>query len=138
MINDEKLLRILLRIIAVVEMTAIGAVVMPHEWMSVIHKALGMGDLPEMPIMGYLTRSLSAFYAMQGALLFYLTFDLRRSLHVVAFISKIGMVFGVAMMGIDFAVGMPWYWKWGEGPFIIVMFSVILWLVARVKQNADQ
>ncbi|MCX7044298.1 MAG: hypothetical protein NTX50_02275 [Candidatus Sumerlaeota bacterium] len=128
-------MRTLLRIIALVEMTAIGAVVMPQEWMAIIHKALGMGDLPEAPIMGYLTRSLSAFYALQGTLLMYLTFDLRRNLRVVAFLAKIGIVFGAAMLAIDCAVGMPLFWKLGEGPVIIIMCCVILWLAARVKQD---
>ena len=48
-------------------LTAIIPSMMPFEWMKEIHRYLGMGELPDGPIMGYLTRSLSAMYAMHGA-----------------------------------------------------------------------
>lgn len=43
-------------------LTALVAVVMPYEWMNVIHRQAGLGELPHVPIVGYLTRSISALY----------------------------------------------------------------------------
>ncbi len=40
-------------------LTALGAVVMPFDWMNVIHRQAGLGELPDVPIVGYLTRSIS-------------------------------------------------------------------------------
>jgi pseudouridine-5'-phosphate glycosidase len=64
--RSEKALVILLRASAVLLLTAVIPVVMPFVWMKDIHRQLGMGELPEGPIIGYLTRSLSAMYARQS------------------------------------------------------------------------
>ena len=53
-------------------LTALGAVVMPFELMNVIHQQMGLGELPHVPIVGYLTRSISALYALHGALLVFM------------------------------------------------------------------
>ena len=59
-------------------LTALGAVVMPFEWMNSIHRQVGLGELPHVPIVGYLTRSISGLYALHGALLLFLAGDVRR------------------------------------------------------------
>jgi hypothetical protein len=76
--RDGRILVWLLRIGGVAMLTALGAVVMPYEWMNVIHKRQGLGELPHVPIVGYLTRSISALYALHGALLVFVANDLRR------------------------------------------------------------
>ena len=124
----ERILIWLLRIGGVVMLTALGAVVMPHEWMNVIHQQQGLGELPHVPIVGYLTRSISAIYALHGALLVFISTDVRRYLPVLRFLAVAGIMFGAAMLGIDFAVGMPLPWAVGEGPSVIVFSAVILWM----------
>jgi hypothetical protein len=57
--RNERTLVWLLRILGVIMLTALGAVVMPYQWMNVIHQQQGWGDLPPVPITGYLTRSIS-------------------------------------------------------------------------------
>ena len=52
----EKALVLLLRIAGVVLLTALVPAVMPFDWMKDIHRQLGMGELPEGPIIGCLTR----------------------------------------------------------------------------------
>ena len=115
---------------------ALGAVVMPFEGMNVIHKQMEMGNLPQVPIVGYLTRSISALYALHGALLIFLAGDVRRYLPVVRFLAVTGAAFGVVMLGIDCAVGMPLPWKLGEGPFVVMLSAVILWLTGRLRYPA--
>ncbi len=52
----ERILVWLLRVSGAVTLMALGAVVLPYEWMNVIHQHIGMGELPHIPIVGYLTR----------------------------------------------------------------------------------
>jgi hypothetical protein len=131
--RDERILVWLLRLLGVVMVTALGAVVMPFEWMNVIHRQMGMGDLPQVPIVGYLTRSISALYAIHGVLLIFLAGDVRRYLPVVRFLAVVGAAFGGVMLGIDCAVGMPLPWTLGEGPFVVMLSAVILWLTGRLR-----
>ena len=112
-------------------LTALGAVVMPYEWMNAIHRQAGLGELPHVPIVGYLTRSISAFYALHGALLVFLAGDVRRFLPVVRFLAGAGAVFGVLLLAIDCAVGMPLPWTVAEGPWVVALSAVILWLTGR-------
>ena len=127
----ERILIWLLRIGGVVMLTALGAVVMPYDWMNVIHQQQGLGKLPHVPIIGYLTRSLSAIYALHGALLVFIASDVRRYLPVVRFLAVAGVVFGAVMLGIDYFVGMPVPWTVAEGPSVVVFSAVILWLTGR-------
>ncbi|MGO8746577.1 MAG: hypothetical protein ACLQNE_11360 [Thermoguttaceae bacterium] len=63
----ERTLVLLLRLDAILLLMAMIPSMMPFEWMKEIHRCLGLGELPDGPIMGYLTRSLSVMYAMHGA-----------------------------------------------------------------------
>jgi hypothetical protein len=134
----ERTLVLLLRISAVVLLTAIIPAVMPFSWMVVIHHQLGMGELPEGPIMGYLTRSLSAMYAMHGALVFFVSLDIRRYLPVIKFLAVLGIVFGTGMLTLDIVVGMPLFWIISEGPFIVVLGGMLLWLATRIKDHSTE
>jgi hypothetical protein len=112
-------------------LTALGAVVMPFDWMNVIHRQAGLGDMPHVPIVGYLTRSISALYVLHGALLVFMAGDVRRYLPVVRFLAGAGVVFGALMLGIDCAVAMPLPWTVSEGPFVVAFGAVVLWLTGR-------
>lgn len=129
----ERVLVVLMRISAVVLLTALVPTVMPFAWMKEIHRWLGMGELPEGPIVGYLTRSLSAMYAMHGALVLFVSTDVRRFLPVVKCLAALGIVFGSGMLAIDVVVGMPLPWTVCEGPFVIVLGGVLLWLTGRIQ-----
>ena len=129
----ERALVILLRVSGVVLLTALIPVVMPFAWMDDIHRWLGMGKLPDAPIMGYLTRSLSAMYALHGALVFFVSLDVRRYLPVVQCLAVLGILFGIGMLLIDRAVGIPPRWAYCEGPSVIVLGAVLLWLTSRVR-----
>ena len=127
---------VLLRLAGVLLLTAVIPAVMPFAWMKDIHRLLGMGELPEGPIMDYLTRSLSLMYAMHGALVFFLSLDIRRFLPAVKFLAVLGIVFGVGMLVLDVMVGMPPSWIAGEGPFIVVLGGVMLWLTGQIRETS--
>ena len=114
-------------------LTALGAVIMPFDWMNSIHQQLGLGELPRAPIVGYLTRSISALYALHGALLIFLAQDVRRYRLVVRFLAVVGVVFGALVLGIDYSVGMPVGWTLHEGPSVVVLGVVFFWLTGQKR-----
>ena len=131
--RNERTLVLLLRTSAIVLLIAIIPAVMPFAWMVAIHRQLGMGVLPEGPIMGYLTRSLSALYAMHGALVLFVSWDVRRYLPIVKFLALLGMIFGAGLLVLDLVVGMPLFWIIGEGPFVAALGGILLWLASKVR-----
>jgi len=128
----ERTLVILLRFEAILMLAALFPAMMPFAWMQDIHRSLGMGELPDGPIVGYLTRSLSALYAMFGAAELFVSLDVRRFLPVVKFIAVLGILFGLWMTGLDIVVGMPVFWTVFEGPYILLLYCTVRWLAGRV------
>lgn len=109
---------------------------MPFNWMDVVHQRAGLGQLPDVPIVGYLARSLSGFYALHGALLVFLARDVRAYLPVIRFLAIAGIVFGVGMFWLDVVVGMPPAWTLAEGPYVVVLSAVLVWL-SRARTRRD-
>jgi hypothetical protein len=135
MTRSEKTLVVLLRFGGVLLLTAVIPALMPFAWMEQIHRQLGMGELPEMPITGYLTRSLSAFYALHGVVVLFVSLEVRRYLPVVKCLAALCIVFGAGMIVLDVRVGMPLPWVLGEGPSMIVLGGVLLWLAGRGRSG---
>jgi hypothetical protein len=130
--NAERLVVFLMRIGGLSTLLALPASFLPFEWMNAIHQRVGLGPLPDLPITGYLTRSLSWFYAMHGALWLFLSTDLRRYSGVIRFLLLLSAGFGVGMVVLDWWVRMPLPWTLCEGPSIILFSLVILWLLRKV------
>jgi len=133
--RSETILSALMRFGGILLLSALIPAVMPFAWMKDIHRLLGMGDLPEGPIMGYLTRSLSLMYAMHGALVLFLSLEIRRNLPVVRFLACLSILFGSSMIVLDAAVGMPPSWIAGEGPFVVFIGGVMLWLARDIRKH---
>ena len=76
MTKSDKALVILLRFVGVGALFALVAVFMPFSWMAATHRWLGLGEMPTGPVVEYLARSLSAFYAVMGALCLVVAADL--------------------------------------------------------------
>ncbi len=136
--NRERALRLFLRYIGSVSLLAMVAVLMPYAWMDATHRWLGMGPLPSEPVVGYLARSLSLFYALLGGLLWVLSFNPRRHRPVLLYLATAFVFFGLTLLGIDYAEGMPPFWKRGEGPIVIVFGVAIFWLAFPLGQTAGQ
>jgi hypothetical protein len=124
-----------LRVTAVVTMSAIGAVVMPRSWMSAIHASLGLGALPDGPIVSYLARSTSAFYFMHGALLWLVSTDLKRFDPVLCLLVWLGIPFAIFLLVLDHRIGLPLCWRLGEGPFVLVLMGAILFMQRRARRE---
>ena len=128
----NRTLKLLLRLCGGSMLFAMIFVVAPESWMMAIHEALDMGTLPTVPVVGYLARSISAFYAMFGGLFLLVSFDVVRHRTVLVYLSWATSVFGVVMVGIDLFEGMPTSWTLSEGPFAILFGLALLWFSTRL------
>ena len=138
MTKQYRFLRLFLRIIGTAALLALVAVVMPYSWMNAVHEWLGMGTLPSEPIVGYLARSTSAFYALLGGLFWVASFDLHRHRMVLCYLGIVIVIFGTVLFVVDLLEGMPLWWTIGEGPFNIVFGVVILALARRLGRGENQ
>jgi hypothetical protein len=133
----ERTLVLFLYVSGGVMLLAVFAIFLPTEWMAATHRWLGLGEFPASPLVDYLTRSASALYAIYGGLLVLLARDVRRFAPVIVYLAVTGLAFGVVMLGVDFAAGMPRYWSVGEGPLVLVLSGVILWLSRGIRRDTD-
>jgi hypothetical protein len=131
--SPEFLLRWLLRIFGTSAALALVAVVMPYEWMNFIHQRLGMGTLPNAPVVGYLARSTSLFYALLGGLLWVLAADVRYYRALLLRLGAAIIFFGLVLLVVDRVEGLPAFWARGEGAIDMVFGLVICLLAVRIK-----
>jgi hypothetical protein len=130
MTKKELYFKLLLRVIGTAALFALVAVVMPYSWMNTIHQRLGLGELSPEPIVGYLARSTSAFYAFFGGLLWLISSDLRRYRLVLIYVGAATVVFGTILFIVDLQEGLPLYWCLTEGP-INTTFGIIILTLSR-------
>jgi hypothetical protein len=130
MTTSDRALVILLRFVGVSALVALVAVFMPVPWMAATHRWLGLGEMPTGPVVEYLARSLSAFYAIMGALCLLLTTDLGRYRPLVRFLGVAFALMSLVFLGVDLAAGMPWWWSASEGPGGVVL-GALLFVLAR-------
>jgi len=128
-------LAIALRIFGLFDLLALIAVVAPRSWLAAAHAFVGLGDLPDAPIVGYLARSSSALYALHGAMILFVSYDTERYRPLIRFLAFAALIHGLVVLGIDLAVGMPWLWTLFEGPAFAVTGVVVLVLIHQ-SQNA--
>ena len=131
--RSTRVLKILLRLIGTSSLFALIFVVAPRSWMISIHAWLGMGQLPEAPVVGYLARSTSAFYALLGGLLWVVSFDLSRHRLVLIYLGATVAVFGVVLLVVDWLEGMPLSWTVWEGPFVTGFGLAVLFLMRAIR-----
>jgi hypothetical protein len=130
MTTADKALVLLLRFVGVSALVALVAVFMPASWMATTHRWLGLGEMPTGPVVEYLARSLSAFYAIMGVLCLVLAADLERYRPLVRFLGLASALMSVVLLGVDLAAAMPWWWSASEGPRGVV-FGALLFVLAR-------
>jgi hypothetical protein len=126
--RSERRLSLLLRGVGCLDLMALIAVVMPQHWMDVGHKFLGLGPIPHDPIVGYLARSASALYALHGAMILFISFDVVRYDRLIRFLAIAALVHGAVILGIDLGEPLPPLWRYGEGPAFAATGVLVLWL----------
>jgi len=116
----------ILRVVGILAMFAIVAAFMPLSWMASVHESIGLGKMPDGPIVEYLARSLSALYALLGCWIFYLSGRVPDQLGFVRLFGALFAVFGVVLWWVGFKSGLPIAWVLLEGPPSILLG---LWIV---------
>tara|TARA_B100001123_G_scaffold152445_1_gene176328 strand:- start:12089 stop:12508 length:420 start_codon:yes stop_codon:yes gene_type:complete len=136
--THQRLLQLLLRIAGSFELLALVFVFAPESWMRDIHVWLGLGQLPDTPITWYLTRSLSAFYALTGGLFWILSSDIRHYHSLLFYVGCVSIGFGFVMTVVDLWAGMPASWTLTEGPIIILMGVAMVYLLSRMASTETE
>jgi hypothetical protein len=108
--NSRLLLAWLLRLAGVTEMLAFFAVVMPRSWMEVSHAWLGMGVMPDGPLIMFMIRQASYTYGMHGVSLLVLASDVVRFRKLVILNGIAYLLAGPLFLWIDYTAGIPWWW----------------------------
>lgn len=133
----ERWLKWFLRIMGKSALTALVFVAAPYSWMDALHQWLGLGKMPSEPVVGYLARSTSAFYALQGRLAWVISSDLRRFRPVLIYQGVATVVFGLALGVVDWAVGLPRWWWLGEGMGAALFGAFILVCASRIPKGGE-
>ena len=121
-------LALVLRGLGLVDLLALVAVLAPERWIDLAHHWAGLGALPREPIVGYLARSSSALYALHGAMVVFISFDVSRYERLIRFLAWAAVLHGAVILGIDVAQQMPAFWQYGEGPGFAATGLVVLGL----------
>lgn len=127
----HSLLVFLLRLGGTVTILAFPTMLLPNEWMAAVHRWIGMGELPEAPVVTYLARSVSALYGFHGVLLFLIATHPARYRPFVVYVGWMNVAFGLMLLAIDLHAGMPAWWTALEGP-VVVMLGVVILVLSRV------
>ena len=125
------MLRAYLIVTGLILLTAAPCALLPYSWMDAIHHSLGLGTLPDGPMTLYLARSASALYASIGPLYLFMARDPMAYAPLLRLLGVIKIALGVALLGIDVSVSLPWFWTAWEGPFVITWGTCLLLLVGR-------
>jgi len=104
----------LLRLTGTVEFGAFLAVAMPRRWMEIGHHWLGLGEMPEGPIVDFIIRQASFTYGLHGVLLWLLSSDVARFRPLVVFSGISYLLAAPVFFLIDWNSGMPWFWTVGD------------------------
>jgi len=128
--RPQKWLRLLLTVIGCGLLVATIPIFFPANLMATIHGWLGLGEFPDGPITIYLARSTSLLYAVHGAVILFVSFDVNRYRPIVFLLGWLHIAIGVTTFVIDLTAPMPWYWTAVEGIPVAAMGGAIL-LLAR-------
>ena len=132
MSRAERWLVLLLRLTAMGCALAVLAVFTPRAWLAACHEWLGLGDFPKGPVIEYLARSLSFFYAALGTIVWLAASDVRRYGPLIRLVAIAGIVFGVIITATNVLIGLPLWWQVGEALSLFPVCVIILVLMRSV------
>ncbi len=110
----ENYLKLLLQAFGAVTAIALVPFVMPRSWMAVVHEWLGMGVLPDKPVVEYLARTTSALYGFLGGLYLVLATDVHRFARVITYSAVATLLLSAVNTALCLSAGMPTWWMWGD------------------------
>ena len=136
--NPQALQALVLRIVGTIEGFAFAALVVPFKWMEATHGWLGLGKMPDGPILRYLIREASFVFGLHGILLWLLARDVERFRPLIIFTGFSYLLGGPVFAVAGAVAGMPWFWFTGEGLSCLAVGIVLLWLARISPANSLQ
>ena len=134
--TTEKLQAWVLRLAGAVEILAFFAVVMPRSWMEASHSWLGMGEMPDGPLIMFMIRQASYAYGMHGVSLWLLATDVKRYQPLIIFNAISFLIAGFLFAFIDYTTGMPLWWTISDALGCGFVGVALLLLDSRLKLSA--
>ena len=128
--DRERLLVWLLRLAGAVEILAFIAVVMPRSWMEIAHAWIGLGEMPQGPLLMFMIRQASYTYGVHGLSLWLIATDVDRFRPFIVFNAIAFLVAAPVFFLIDFTSGMPWWWAVSD-PASCAVFGAALFFLSR-------
>ena len=125
----------LLRLSGSVELLAFAAVVMPRAWMEASHEWLGMGRMPEGPLVMFMIRQASYVYGVHGVSLWVLASDVRRFRPLVLLNAASFLAASPVFFLIDYTSGMPHWWTASDTLGCGFFGAALLWLDRRARRR---
>ena len=128
--NRERLLVWLLRLAGAVEILAFIAVVMPRSWMEIGSAWVGLGAMPDAPLLMFMIRQASYTYGVHGLSLWLIATDVERFRPFVVFNGIVFLIAAPVFFWIDLTSGMPRWWALSD-PVSCGLFGAALLLLSR-------
>jgi len=132
-LSNRAIVLFVLRATGVAMLGALVFVFCPFGWMAAIHARMGLGTLEYTPVASYLIRTLSAMYAVLGALLLFMSSDVMRYRELIRFFGAIAVIGGLAVTVFDAALRLPLWWTALEGPLTMGMGAVLVVMGRRIR-----
>ncbi len=126
-------LKLVLRLAGVMMLVAVVFVFAPRSWMDAGHRTMGLGPLPEGPVVAYLARAVSALCAMMGGLFWVISYRTRRHASVIVYVGLIFALAGAFYLTLGWRLDIPWWWVASDGGacLVIGVLVLVLELLAR-------
>jgi hypothetical protein len=127
-VSRQRLLSWLLRLTGAIEVLAFIAVVMPRSWMEVSHVWLGLGEMPEGPLIMFMIRQASYAYGVHGVSLWVLASDVHRFRPLVTLNGVSFLLAAPVIFLIDYTSGVPLWWTAVDTLGCAFFGAALLWL----------
>jgi hypothetical protein len=127
---------IFLRIVAIVQMLTFSVVLMPVAWIAAWHVWLGMGVMPDDPVLRYIIRGASFVQGGLGVLVWVISTDVIRYRPLVITIAAICLFAAPAFYFIDATAGMPRSWCIFDFSYCLLAGGVLLALCPSSSPKA--
>lgn len=128
---DDRALTRVLRVFGTLDIAALAAVFAPRVWLAWGSTITQTGPLPDTPVVNYLVRTGCAMYALHGAVILFVSFDVVRYRPLILFLAWVAVAHGAIVASIDWLAAMPLWWRLIEGPTFSSTGLIVLYLLSR-------
>ncbi|MEY4485181.1 MAG: hypothetical protein RL693_2633 [Verrucomicrobiota bacterium] len=124
-----------LRFVAIVQMLTFAVVFMPLSWIEVWHHWLGMGVMPDDPVLRYVIRGASYVQGAVGVLIWVMATDVIRYRPLIVTVAVINLASAPVFYLIDAIAGMPRFWCIFDFAYCFLAGGVLLALCLLSSPN---